>query len=72
MDAEPPVVKTIAFYGYSFVAALGVAMYVAWGILYDSWNLLEPRNIGVYSIVVVLLGFGSVGMMLNSRRLPPT
>jgi hypothetical protein len=70
MEAEPPVLRTIAFYGYAFVFTLGIVMYVAWGVLYNSWNILEPRNLGVYSIVVVLLGFGVVGMLLygSGRR----
>ncbi len=68
MQAEPPLFKNLAFYAYSLVLAAGVAMYLAWGLRYNSWNILEPQNMGVYSIVVLLVGFGLVGMLIYSNR----
>lgn len=72
MEAEPPVLRNLGFYAYALTLAAGVAMYVAWGIRYNSWNLLEPQNMGVYSIVVILVGFGLVGMLLYSQGRPRT
>lgn len=46
----------------------GVVMYVGWGIAYGSWNLFEPRNIGVYAIVVVMLLFGGLGLLLLKNK----
>lgn len=72
MEAEPPVLRNLAFYAYSILLAAGAAMYLAWGIRYNSWNLLEPRNLGVYSMVVIMVGFGFVGMLLYSKARPRT
>jgi hypothetical protein len=39
-------------------------MYLGWGVYFGTWNLFALGNIGVYSIVVVLVGFGLIGMLL--------
>ncbi|MBM4237540.1 MAG: hypothetical protein FJ151_03535 [Euryarchaeota archaeon] len=46
----------------------GFAMYWGWGIIYGSWNVFEKEYIGVYSIVVVLIGFGLLGLLLSLRE----
>lgn len=46
----------------------GFAMYWAWGLIYDSWNILEKEFIGVYSIVVVLIIFGVLGLLLSRKQ----
>jgi hypothetical protein len=46
----------------------GVAMYLGWGIAYGSWNFFEPRYIGVYAIVVVMLLFGGLGLLLLKNK----
>ena len=56
--------RKIAFGFYAFLFILGILMYLGWGIYFGSWNLFEAQNIGVYSIVIVLIGFGLVGMLL--------
>ncbi len=38
---------------------LGAIIYFSWGFLYDAWT-----DIGLYSISVVLIGFGVLGAML--------
>ncbi len=68
MEGEPPALRSIAYYAYTLSVAVGLAFYLAWGIMYNSWNLLESRNIGVYSMVVIMVGFGLVGMVLYGRR----
>ncbi|MFQ5885183.1 MAG: hypothetical protein ACE5IO_08810 [Thermoplasmata archaeon] len=60
--------KKVAVAFYAFLIVLGIFMYVGWGIYYGTWNLLEPESVGVYSIVVILLGFGITGILLYSRR----
>lgn len=60
--------KKVAVTFYAFLIVLGILMYVGWGIYYGTWNLLEPESVGVYSIVVILLGFGITGILLYSRR----
>lgn len=60
--------KKIAFAFYAFLIVLGILMYLGWGIYFGSWDLLAPQNIGVYSIVVILIGFGITGVLLYSRR----
>ncbi len=56
--------KTVIFYAYAFLLSIGVALYVAWGILYNAWNLFAPENLGIYALVVVMVVFGGVGMLL--------
>ncbi|MDH7509148.1 MAG: hypothetical protein QHH00_07095 [Methanomassiliicoccales archaeon] len=45
----------------------GFAMYWAWGLLYGSWNIFQKEFIGVYSIVIVLFGFGILGLILSLK-----
>ncbi|MFW6376014.1 MAG: hypothetical protein ACOCZJ_02520 [Thermoplasmatota archaeon] len=44
---------------YAFLASLGVAFYLSWNILYGKWF-----DVGVYSVTVVLVGFGIIGFLL--------
>lgn len=60
--------KKVAVAFYAFLIVLGVFMYIGWGIYFGTWNLLAPENVGVYSIVVILLGFGITGVLLYTRR----
>jgi hypothetical protein len=46
----------------------GFAMYWAWGLIYGSWNIFEKEFIGVYTIVVVLIVFGVLGLLLSFTR----
>ena len=46
---------------FFFLTILGVLFYFAWGIAYSGWV-----DIGVYSITILLLGFGLVGIFLYS------
>ena len=60
--------KKVALAFYAFLVVLGILMYLGWGMYFGSWDLLAPQNIGVYSIVVILIGFGITGVLLYSRR----
>lgn len=46
----------------------GLCMYVGWGIIYGSWDIFKPENMGVYTIVVTMLAFGLLGLLLVSRQ----
>jgi hypothetical protein len=46
-----------AFYLVLLVA--GVILYLLWSIIYNAW-----LDIGLYSVVVLLVGFGLVGYLL--------
>lgn len=56
--------KTVVFYAYAFLLSLGVALYIAWGILYNAWNVFAPENLGIYALVVIMVVFGGTGMLL--------
>lgn len=60
--------KTVIFYAYAVLLALGIALYVGWGILYNSWNILAAENMGIYALVVVMVVFGVVGMLLYAGK----
>jgi hypothetical protein len=46
-----------AFYLLLLVA--GVILYLLWSIIYDAW-----LDIGLYSVVILLVGFGLAGYLL--------
>lgn len=45
-----------------------LVFYWAWGVLYNSWNIFDGSNMGVYSIVVIMLGFGVLGLLLTRAK----
>ncbi|MCX6651272.1 MAG: hypothetical protein NT131_06425 [Methanomassiliicoccales archaeon] len=45
-----------------------IIFYWVWGISYGSWNLFAAENMGVYSIFIILLGFGIFGYLLTRYR----
>ncbi len=51
---------------YAGIAGLGIAIYIGWGIMYNSWNIFDWTNAGIYSTTVVLVGIGVVGAVLYS------
>ncbi len=48
---------------FAFTAALGLAFYISWSIMFDTWF-----DVGVYTITVVLMGFGIIGFLLYSME----
>ncbi len=46
---------------YAFVAALGIAFYFSWSFVHGTWF-----DVGVYTITVVMVGFGIIGYLLYS------
>ena len=60
--AEIPAKVMVGF--YAALLALGLAIYIGWGLMYGSWNIFDRSNIGVYSSTVLLCGFGVVGIIL--------
>ena len=46
---------------YTILFMLGVGLYISWGIFFNVWF-----DLGVYSICLMLIGFGLVGMLLYS------
>ncbi len=57
----PTIKETPATVFYFVLLALGVLFYFAWGVAFGVWI-----DVGVYSVVVVLCGFGIVGLHLYS------
>jgi len=55
--------------GFSLLLIIaGLSFYIGWGLYYNSWNIFEPTNMGVYAIFVVLMAFGILGLLLSSRQ----
>lgn len=46
-----------------FIVA-GVAIYLSWGILHGAWNPFIAENLGIYSLMAVLIGIGAVGLLI--------
>lgn len=60
--------RKVAVVFYTFLLILGIFFYIGWGIVYNTWDITRPENIGVYALTVVLVGFGIVGLLLYSKR----
>ena len=59
---EIPKKAMLAF--YSALLALGLIIYISWGLMYGSWNFFARENLGMYAVTVILVGFGFVGILL--------
>ncbi|NLK25122.1 MAG: hypothetical protein GX307_00900 [Euryarchaeota archaeon] len=46
----------------------GIALYVGWGIVYGSWNFLEPKFISIYGLTIVMVLFGVLGLLLTRLK----
>jgi len=53
---------------YSALLALGLIIYISWGLMYGSWNVFARENLGMYAVTVVLCGFGLVGILLYTVK----
>ncbi len=62
--AEVEFPHRIAFLFYLGLFMAGVILYLIWGFVYGAWNLFAADWIGVYAAIVILVGFGLVGMLL--------
>ncbi len=60
--------KKVMMAGYAALLALGLIIYISWGLMYGSWNLFDRSNLGIYSVTVVLCGFGAAGLVLYSLK----
>jgi len=69
--AEPEGSETgrkIALVISSLLLVAGIALYWAWGIMYDTWYPFNQGNIGIYSIYVPLIAFGIIGILLYRKK----
>ena len=64
MADEPGFPRKIAAAFYFFLILLGLLFYVGWSLLYNTWDLSRPENVGVYALTIILLGFGITGYLL--------
>lgn len=48
---------------YAMLAAIGIAIYLSWGIMFGVW-----WDVGLYSITAVMIAFGIVGFFLYSIK----
>lgn len=46
---------------------IAVAIYLGWGIAYGSWNIFSGEYIPVYTIMIVLILFGLLGLFLSKN-----
>lgn len=67
-NAEFRIPKKVIMAGYAALLALGLMIYISWGLMYGSWNVFDRSNLGIYSVTVVLCGFGLVGLVLYSLK----
>ncbi len=46
----------------------GIALYIIWSITFNTWNLFDPVNMGLYSAVIVMVLFGVFGILVTRLR----
>jgi hypothetical protein len=63
MEQEVALPKSIKLVFAFLVFISGVALYFYWAASYSAWT-----DIGLYSVVVVLMGFGLSGIYLYTRK----
>ena len=63
-ETESEFPRKAAYWFYLLLALGGIAFYLGWGIYYNSWNLFDRENAGVYAVTVLMLGFGLTGLLL--------
>lgn len=56
-----PLNVTTIFYYLLFI--FGILFYLSWGMLYGEWT-----DVGVYSLTIIMVGFGFIGMLLYSHK----
>jgi hypothetical protein len=49
---------------YALVLVGGATLYIAWGMLYGSWNIFDINNIAIYSFFMVMVGTGLAGVYI--------
>ena len=67
-NTEYPIPKKVMVGAYAALLALGLIIYFSWGLVWGSWNVFDRSNLGIYSVTVILCGFGVVGMLLYSLK----
>jgi hypothetical protein len=67
-STEVEIPKKVMVAAYSALLALGLIIYFTWGLIYNSWNIFERSNLGIYSVTMVLCGFGFFGLLLYSIK----
>lgn len=70
-DEEVPIPKSIAKYFYLLLFIVGGLFYIYWRFKYYSLSLTDMNSWydpGLYTITVVLMGFGLIGTILYSTK----
>ena len=52
----------------AFILAMGLIIYIGWGIVYGTWNILDTSGFGIYAVTVIMVLFGILGIILNLRK----
>ncbi|HNU35050.1 MAG TPA: hypothetical protein PKJ15_00485 [Methanomassiliicoccales archaeon] len=59
--------KALSIFSLLLIVA-AVLLYWVWGISYGSWNIFAAENMGVYSLFIVLLGLGVLGLLFAKYK----
>jgi len=60
--------RKVIFYFFALLFILGLIVYWAWGVIYDTWYPFDRGNIGIYTVYVPLIAFGVLGMLLYRKK----
>ncbi|UCF07521.1 MAG: hypothetical protein JSW28_07690 [Thermoplasmata archaeon] len=60
-EVELPSIFKLIFSVLVLIA--GVALYIFWAASYNAWT-----DIGLYSVCIIVIGFGVAGIFLSTRK----
>lgn len=70
MPAATPLTR-IALWFHRTLLVGGIVFYAVWNSVYGCWNMFSPECSGVYTVTVVMVGFGVVGSLLyRPKKIP--
>ena len=67
-DSQVEIPKKYMLGLYAVLLAIGIIIYLSWGLLYGSWNVFARENLGMYAVTTILCGFGFFGLVLYSIK----
>ena len=62
-ETKPKMPSTIALAFYTTVLIAGLILYFGWSFMFNAWA--DP---GLYSICIVLIGLGLLGVILYGKK----
>jgi hypothetical protein len=67
-QAQSDFPRRVAYWFYLLLLLGGIALYFAWGVAFGSWNIATREHAGIYTLTILMAGFGVTGLLLYRRK----